>query len=80
MQISFNRVQSLIMGFIIAMFGAVALAGAAEAQVTAFKQAVAEAASRDADIAAFYKANDYKPLWTGTFGKDTQRRKALFQA
>ena len=80
MQISFNRVQSLIMGFLMAMLGAVALAGAAEAQVTAFKQAVAEAASRDADIAAFYKANDYKPLWTGTFGKDTQRRKALFQA
>ncbi len=52
----------------------------ATAQVTAFKQAVAEAASRDKDIAAFYKANNYKPIWTGAFGKDASRRKALFKA
>ena len=30
----------------------------ADAQVTAFKQAVAEAAARDKDIAAFYQATD----------------------
>ncbi len=52
----------------------------AAAQVTAFKQAVAEAASRDKDIAAFYKANNYKAIWTGSFGKDASRRKALFKA
>ncbi|WP_413827211.1 L,D-transpeptidase family protein [Tateyamaria sp.] len=50
----------------------------ASAQVTAFKQAVAEAAARDADISAFYKANGYKSLWTGRTGRDRQRRTALF--
>jgi len=50
------------------------------AQVTAFKQAVAEAAARDADIAAFYKANGYESLWTGRSGKERQRRVALFKA
>ncbi|UYV39546.1 L,D-transpeptidase family protein [Rhodobacteraceae bacterium D3-12] len=52
----------------------------ARAQVTAFKQAVAEAAAKDKDIAAFYKANDYKGIWTGAFGRDASRRKALFKA
>lgn len=55
-------------------------AKSADAQVTAFKQAVAEAASRDKDIAAYYKATDYKAIWTGAFGKDASRRKALFSA
>ncbi|WP_299280773.1 L,D-transpeptidase family protein [uncultured Tateyamaria sp.] len=53
---------------------------AATAQVTAFKQAVAESAARDADIAAFYKANGYASLWTGRSGKERQRRVALFKA
>lgn len=52
----------------------------ASAQVTAFKQAVAEAAARDADIAAFYKANGYESLWTGRTGHERQRRSALFTA
>ncbi|WP_415402851.1 L,D-transpeptidase family protein [Tateyamaria sp. SN3-11] len=52
----------------------------ASAQVTAFKQAVAEAAARDADMAAFYKANGYSSLWTGRTGRERQRRSALFQA
>lgn len=52
----------------------------ASAQVTAFKQAVAEAAARDADIAAFYKANGYKSLWTGRSGRERQRRGALIEA
>jgi len=52
----------------------------AQVQVTAFKQAVAEAAARDADIAAFYQAYGYKSLWTGKSGKERQRRVALFKA
>ncbi|WP_413843365.1 L,D-transpeptidase family protein [Tateyamaria sp.] len=52
----------------------------ATAQVTAFKQAVAEAAARDADISAFYKANGYESLWTGRSGRERQRRTALFAA
>ncbi len=52
----------------------------AQAQVTAFKQAVAEAAARDRDIAAFYRENGYTPLWTGSSAKDRKRRAALFEA
>ena len=52
----------------------------ATAQVTGFKQAVAEAASRDADIAAFYRANGFEPIWTGTDDDDLARRRALMAA
>lgn len=50
-------------------------AGPVQAQVTAFKQAVAEAAADDREIAAFYQAADYMPLWTTA---DASRRNALF--
>ncbi len=50
------------------------------ARVTAFKQAVAEAAAKDRDIAAFYQANGYKAVWTGKTGKDRRRRQELFRA
>ena len=50
------------------------LPAAASAQMTAFKQAVAEAAAKDKDIAAFYQANGYKPLWTAA---NASKRKAL---
>lgn len=53
---------------------------AAQAQVTAFKQAVAEAASRDEDIAAFYRQNGYAPIWTGAGEVDRARRAQLMQA
>lgn len=49
------------------------------AQVTAFKQAVAEAAARDKDIAAFYQAFGYKSVWTGRTGRDRSRRQALIK-
>ena len=57
-----------------------AIPGAAFAQVTAFKQAVAEAAGRDTDIAAFYKANGYQPIWTGKGNRDKTRRTAFLKA
>ncbi|MGJ8626449.1 MAG: L,D-transpeptidase family protein [Sulfitobacter sp.] len=50
------------------------------AQVTAFKQAVSEAASRDTDIAAFYQANGYQPVWTGSGEADRNRRAELLRA
>ena len=52
----------------------------AQAQVTALKQAIAEAAAKDKDIAAFYRANGYKQIWTGRSGKDRSRRRALMTA
>ncbi len=66
---------------IVAMvLGLLTHAAPATAQVTAFKQAIAESASNDRDLAAFYKANDYKPLWIGSGGRFSNRRNALFRA
>ena len=58
----------------------VLLASPISAQVTAYKQAVAEAASDDDDIAAFYRANQYAPIWTGPGEDDRARRAALIDA
>lgn len=73
-------------GFLMAL-GALVLAvsifgspAPAIAQVTAFKQAVAEAAARDEDIAAFYRANDYAPIWTDASDIQRDRRAALMAA
>ena len=51
----------------------------AQAAVTAFQQAVAEAAAGDRDIAAFYQERAYEPIWTGRSGKDRQRRRAFLK-
>ena len=51
----------------------------ASAQVTAYKQAIAEAAVEDQDIAAYYREMQYTPLWTGNTPKDKARRVALFE-
>ncbi|WP_456388203.1 L,D-transpeptidase family protein [Profundibacter sp.] len=66
---------------VLAVLFAVSMAGApADAQVTAYKQAVAQAASNDKALAEFYKARKYKSIWTGRNGKDGQRRKAFLAA
>ena len=59
---------------------AVALALPVSAQVTAHKQAIAEMASEDRDVAAFYRAQVYAPIWTGTGAAFEARRMALFDA
>lgn len=65
-------------GLLLALFSYVTPTPVA-AQVTAFKQAVAEAAARDKDISTFYQANGYDGIWTGK-GRDRNRRAALLQA
>ncbi len=65
-------------GLVLALLAFVAPTPAV-AQVTAFKQAVAEASARDEDIAAFYQANKFEAVWTGK-GRDRNRRAALIQA
>lgn len=62
-------------GLVVALSGTPAIA-----QVTAYKQAVAEAAASDDGIAAFYRGNDYQPIWTGQGESDRARRAALMQA
>lgn len=56
------------------------LATPVQAQVTAFKQAVAETAARDDDIATYYRENGYQPVWTVEGEAGTARRKALMAA
>ncbi|MFY0595783.1 MAG: L,D-transpeptidase family protein [Cognatishimia sp.] len=50
------------------------------AEVTAFKQSVAESTAKDSDVAAFYRDTGYAPIWTGKGNKPRDRRKALFAA
>lgn len=52
----------------------------AQAQVTAFKQAVAAAAADDDSIAAFYRQRDYQPIWTAEGEMARARRAALLDA
>ncbi len=51
-----------------------------QAGVTAFKQAVAEAASEDADIAAFYRTQEFAPLWVGEGDMYRARRAELLMS
>jgi murein L,D-transpeptidase YcbB/YkuD len=62
------------------LIGAMLSIKPAEAQVTGFKQAVAEAAAKDRDIAAFYQSNGYTGIWTGDSNKDRRRRQELIRA
>ncbi len=48
------------------------------AQITAFKQAVAETAAEDPALSAFYRETEYEALWTGR--DDAKRRTALVAA
>ncbi len=57
-----------------------AAAQATEFQLTVFRQGVAEAATNDADIAAFYQSTDYTPLWTGEGEIHAQRLSELMRA
>ncbi|MCP9482185.1 L,D-transpeptidase family protein [Shimia sp. CNT1-13L.2] len=81
MLLSFHSLRRhfVIAGFVLAAHGGL-LATPAQAELTAFKQAVAETAARDADIAKFYRENGYRPIWTGTDADDLERRLALLQA
>ncbi|MGI3164639.1 L,D-transpeptidase family protein [Pseudooceanicola sp. 200-1SW] len=48
--------------------------------LTGFKTAVAEGAARDRDLAAYYRARDFAPIWTGAGPEFTARRAALLEA
>jgi len=49
-------------------------------KVTAFKQAVAENVADNDSMAAFYRARDFAPIWTGADESDRARRLALVDA
>ncbi|ETX14392.1 peptidoglycan-binding protein [Roseivivax halodurans JCM 10272] len=52
----------------------------AGAQVTAFKQSVAETLGESDAIAAFYRARKFEPLWTGPDDVHRARREAFLEA
>jgi len=52
----------------------------ADVQSTAFRQAVAEAAASDRDLAEFYRETEYRPVWTDEGAEAQARRQALVQA
>lgn len=54
--------------------------GAASAQVTAYKQAIAESAYGHASVAAFYRDNGYQPIWTAPGEAARLRRAVLLDA
>ncbi|MFV2052878.1 L,D-transpeptidase family protein [Aliiroseovarius sp. YM-037] len=74
------RVARLVVALAAYFIAATLIGAPATAQVTAFKQAVAEAASDDEAIAAFYRGRNYEPLWTGDGSRDRQRRRAFLRA
>ena len=76
---SSRHLPNLIAGLAL-MITALIFAAPATAQVTAFKQAVAEAAAQDDDIAAFYRENDYAAIWTGAAEEHRARRSELLRA
>lgn len=75
-----GRLQAVLFGFLTLVIACLVVPSAAQAQATAFKQAVAEAAARDRDIAEFYQETGYEALWTGRSNQDRARRAALLQA
>ncbi len=50
------------------------------ARDSAFRQAVADAAGSDRDLAEFYRETDYRPVWTGDAATHRARRAALLRA
>ncbi len=60
--------------------GSFGSADMASAQSTAFRQAVAETASVNDDVAQFYRNTTYSPLWTGDDEASSLRRAALLHA
>jgi murein L,D-transpeptidase YcbB/YkuD len=73
-------VRSPIALIVILALGVAGLAGApAKSEVTALKQAIAEAASRDKGLASIYRAREFSPVWTGPSEEHLARRAQLLR-
>ncbi|MEO0357767.1 MAG: L,D-transpeptidase family protein [Pseudomonadota bacterium] len=66
--------------FVISLICVVAFAGAVSAQSTAFRQALAQAVAGDDELASFYRARDYSPIWLTERGTNRARVQALVEA
>jgi L,D-transpeptidase YcbB len=65
---------------VVAMSFVLGTTAPAQAQVTAFRQAVAESVAMDDELAAFYRARDFASIWTGSDEVAQARRNALLGA
>jgi murein L,D-transpeptidase YcbB/YkuD len=68
------------MAAVVAMSFVMGATAPAQAQVTAFRQAVAESVAMDDELAAFYRARDFASIWTGSDEVAQARRNALLGA
>ena len=75
-----RRALSFLTLFVTLIVALLSQVPAAQAQVTAFRQAVAESAARDEDLATFYRARDFQGIWTGNDAAAAARRNALMTA
>ena len=69
------RLTSILIAALVALVSLPA--NEAQAQVTAFRQAVAETAARDEALAAFYRERGFDGIWTGEDRAARDRRNAL---
>lgn len=74
------RFSSLPTAVAIALILGLATPGQGQAQVTAFRQAVAETVAGDDALAAFYRGRGFEGLWTGSDADAIARRNALLSA
>ena len=74
-----TRLRSLAAAALLSATALTLAPGIATAQVTAFKQAIAETASPDDALATFYRENGYQPIWVGDDEDDLKRRAAFLQ-
>jgi L,D-transpeptidase YcbB len=70
--------RALALSFVVVACGALQTAAMEPNEPPAFVQALAVAAGEDRAIADWYRANDYRTLWTGA--DDAERRQALLAA
>jgi len=75
----FKGFRSGLRVFMIAWIGLV-FASNASAQVTSFRQAVAEGVAQDDRLAAFYRSRNFEGIWTGSDASVQTRRNALLAA
>ena len=74
-----GRISRIIYSIFSLLF-VLSFATAATAQVTAYRQAVAETAARDDALAAFYRERQFEGIWTSKTPEAFARRQALLQA
>lgn len=80
MALTFFRMNALFFALSVLVLGILPGEAKAQSRVTAFAQAVAEAAAEDPAVAGFYRANGYAPIWTDGSEAQQSRIMALFQA